>query len=88
MKKLFTVLALTLLALVPMPAYACQNCLTNGNCGFAGDNLRCRPTINGCYSGSECFTVPSTALAGDYRIASVEITHGAVNKKSVVYARK
>ncbi|HYC89446.1 MAG TPA: hypothetical protein VEO54_09565 [Thermoanaerobaculia bacterium] len=34
-------------------------------------------TINGCYSGAQCFSADSElSLASEYRIASVEITHG------------
>jgi hypothetical protein len=73
------VLALTLLLIAAMPTYAmCINCLYTGDCGYGGDGHRCKFTINGCYSGAECFSADSeVSLASEYRIASVEITHGS-----------
>ena len=81
MKTARWILALALLTIAATPMYAlCQNCLTSGNCALGVENLRCRPTINGCYSGWPCsVTASRTPLAVDYRIASVEITHGTAN---------
>lgn len=79
------VLALTLLLIAATPTYAmCLNCLYTGDCGYGGDSNRCKFTINGCYSGASCFSADSeVSLASEYRIASVEITHGTDAKVQV-----
>lgn len=72
-------LMLTLLVVVAQPTFACSICLFNGECGWGGGN-RCKPAEPaGCYDGYPCggggggFTA---SLAGEYTIASVEVTHG------------
>lgn len=73
------VLVFTLLFVVAQPTYACVICLFNGECGWGG-GLRCKPAEPaGCHDGMPCggggggFTA---SLSSEYKIASVEVTHG------------
>lgn len=79
------ILALTLLLAVAQPTFAvCINCMSYGDCGYGENSNRCRPTIDGCYSGAACAgSVSVSSLASEYRIASVEITHGTDAKVQV-----
>ncbi|HEX6083913.1 MAG TPA: hypothetical protein VF266_05280 [Thermoanaerobaculia bacterium] len=72
------ILALTLLVVVAQPMFAvCISCLSTGDCGQGENSYRCKPTIDGCISGGPCSYVGfASSLASEYRIASVEITHG------------
>jgi hypothetical protein len=73
------VFVLTLLLALAQPTFAiCINCLSTGDCGTGENSNKCRITIDGCTVGAPCpGSVASTALASEYRIASVEITQGA-----------
>ena len=77
------ILALTLLIIVAQPTFAlCINCLETGSCGQGTGSNKCKVTIDGCRDGVAC--PPSiSALASEYRIASVEITHGSDAKVQV-----
>jgi hypothetical protein len=77
MKKMVRIiLALTLLLVVAQPTFAaCVVCLDTGICGQGLPTAKCKITRDGCTDGAAC-TSSLAALAGDYRIASVEITHG------------
>lgn len=72
------ILALTLLLAFAQPTFACVICLYDGTCGWGGGN-RCKPAEPaGCYDGAPCGGGGAgfASLASEYRIASVEITHG------------
>ena len=74
MKRMFVLLLLLVAAL---PSFGrCISCLNDGNCG-RGDTTKCVPTIDGCISSGWCQIAAATPLAGEYRIAAVEITHSA-----------
>jgi hypothetical protein len=68
-------LVLLLLLVAALPSFGrCISCLGDGNCG-PGDTNKCVPTIDGCRSSGPC-QIAIAPLASEYRIASVEITHG------------
>jgi len=75
--KRFTrsLLVLTVLLVVAQPTFACVICDWTGNCTWGGGN-RCKVEDGGCGDGPPCggggLMEP---LAGEYRIASVEISH-------------
>jgi hypothetical protein len=75
--RLFFVL--TLLLALAQPTFAiCINCLYTGDCGLGDNSNKCKPTIDGCTVGVRCPSqIAAASLASEYRIASVEITHGA-----------
>lgn len=86
-----SILVFTLLLAIAQPTYACIICLYDGTCGWGGGN-RCKPLEpGGCYAGQPCggggggFTA---SLASEYRIASVEVTHGSGAKVLVAANKK
>ncbi|HUR81150.1 MAG TPA: hypothetical protein VM733_10310 [Thermoanaerobaculia bacterium] len=86
MKKIS--LLLTVLVVLAQPAFGrCISCLNDGNCG-KGDTTKCVPTIDGCISSGWCQIAAAAPLAGEYRIASVEITHGTDARVAEVKSAK
>ena len=78
------ILALTLLLAVAQPTFAvCINCMSYGDCGYGENSTRCRPTIDGCRDSTTACPPSVSTLASEYRIASVEITHGTDAKVQV-----
>lgn len=78
------VLALTILLIVAQPTFAsCVTCLDTGDCGWGDGLFKCKPTINGCRDSTTFCPQSVASLASEYRIASVEITHGSDAKVQV-----
>jgi hypothetical protein len=81
------IFALILLLALAQPTFAaCISCLNDGNCG-RGDTTKCVPTMDGCISSGWCQIAVAAPLGGEYRIASVEITHGTGAKVQVAEKR-
>ncbi|HUR81149.1 MAG TPA: hypothetical protein VM733_10305 [Thermoanaerobaculia bacterium] len=82
------VFALTLVVFAAQPMFACINCLPSGICGRDTTNVKCKPlTSTDCIDGLPCagFTA---SLGSEYRIASVEITHGTDTRVAEVKTAK
>ena len=78
------ILALTLLIIVAQPTFAlCVVCLDTGSCGQGLGSNKCKVTIDGCRDSTTPCPPSVSALASDYRIASVEITHSTDAKVQV-----
>ncbi len=78
------VLALTLLLVAAQPMFAaCVTCLYTGDCGWGDGLFKCKPTIDGCRDSTTFCPQSVASLASEYRIASVEVTHGSDAKVQV-----
>ncbi len=69
------ILVLTLLVVAAQPMFACVICDGVGGCTWGG-GARCKPTIDGFICGAPCGGALTESLAGEFSIASVEVTHG------------
>ena len=79
------ILVFTLLVVVAQPTFACVICDGQGDCTWGG-GLRCKPTIDGYICGAPCGGGGgglTESLAGEFSIASVEVTHGTEAKVAV-----